>query len=62
MCAFECVCIDFEQGVTPEEASELQATDANIRRNTASLNSLRARVEDERALQEALISEGPGRF
>lgn len=56
------MCIDFEQGVTPEEASELQTTDANIRRNTASLNNLRARVEDERALQGVLISEGPARF
>lgn len=49
------------QEVTPEEALNLQAADASMRWKVSSLASLRAGVDRERALQEALLSDGPTR-
>lgn len=48
-----------QQEVTVDEASKLRATDADIRRKAANLASVRGSVETERALQEALLREGP---
>ncbi|CAM9283880.1 unnamed protein product [Laminaria digitata] len=47
--------------VTPEEASSLQAANASMRWKVSSLASLRAGVDGERALQEALLCDGPTR-
>ena len=49
------------QEVTPEEASNLQAANASMRWKVSSLASLRAGVDGERALQEALLCDGPAR-
>lgn len=47
--------------MTPAEASRLQATQGNMRWKAANVASLKASADEQRALQEALLSEGDGR-
>lgn len=49
-----------KKDVTPAEASRLQATEGNMRWKAANVASLRAGADEQRALQEALLSEGDG--
>lgn len=44
--------------MTPAEASRLLATEGNMRWKAASVASLRAGADEQRALQEALLCEG----
>lgn len=45
------------QEMTADEAHNLQAVDASIRKKASALASLRSEVDQERALQETLLCE-----